>query len=94
MRQWPLTRLTDAVIHDWDMFSKPAEPTGVLERHGLQPAEMTGLGPRAKLPVVLRSHITAGRGRITYGELSRRLDVGQVGSTAVSYMGFATKTER
>jgi 2-polyprenyl-6-hydroxyphenyl methylase/3-demethylubiquinone-9 3-methyltransferase len=52
---------------------------------------MVGLGRRAKLPAVLRSLIAARRGRITYGELSRRLDFGQVRSTAVSYMGFATK---
>jgi 2-polyprenyl-6-hydroxyphenyl methylase/3-demethylubiquinone-9 3-methyltransferase len=40
---------------------------------------------------VLRSFVGASPGRITSGELSRRLNVGQVRSTAVSYMGFATK---
>jgi 2-polyprenyl-6-hydroxyphenyl methylase / 3-demethylubiquinone-9 3-methyltransferase len=94
MQQWPLTRLTDVAIHDWDMFITPAELAGTLERHGLVPGEMTGLGARARPLAVLRSFISARRGRITYGELSRRLDVGQVTSTAISYMGFATKTER
>ena len=42
----------------------------------------------------LRSSAPGRLGRITYGELSRRLDVGQVSSTAISYMGFATKTQR
>jgi len=92
MQQWPLTRITDAAIHDWDMFIKPAELAGTLERHGLVPGDMAGLGPRAKLPAVLRSFISARRGRISYGELSRRLDAGRVTSTALSYMGFATKT--
>src|SRR5215472_14791670 len=92
MQQWPLTRITDAAIHDWDMFIKPAELAGTLKRHGLVPGEMVGLGPRAKLPAVLRSFISAHQGRITYGELSRRLDAGRVTSTALSYMGFATKT--
>jgi 2-polyprenyl-6-hydroxyphenyl methylase/3-demethylubiquinone-9 3-methyltransferase len=91
MQQCPLTRITDAAIHDWDMFITPVELARVLERHGLEPAEMVGLGPRAKLPVVLRSFIGARRGRITYGELSRRLDVGRVTSKAVSYMGLAAK---
>ncbi len=94
MQQWPLTRITDAAIHDWDMFIKPAELAGVLNRHGLEAGEMVGLGPRAKLPAVLRSFISAHRGRITYGELSRRLDVGRVTSTAVSYMGFAARAVR
>jgi hypothetical protein len=67
---------------------------GVLERHGLAPGETTGLGARATPLAVLRSLASARLGRITYGELSRRLDVGQVSSTAVSYMGFVTKTQR
>ncbi len=90
-QQWPLTRLTDVAIHDWDMFITPAELAVILERHGLAPGETAGLGSRAKPLAALRSLARARRGRITYGELSRRLDVGQVSSTAISYMGFATK---
>jgi 2-polyprenyl-6-hydroxyphenyl methylase / 3-demethylubiquinone-9 3-methyltransferase len=94
MQQWPLTRITDAAIHDWDMFIKPADLAGVLTRHGLEVGEMVGLGPRAKLTVLLRGFIAARRKRITYGELSRRLDFGRVSSTAVSYIGFATRSDR
>lgn len=94
MQQWPLTRIFDAAIHDWDMFITPAELAGVLERHRLEAGEMVGLGPRAKLPAVLSGFLSAHRGRITYGEMSRRLDAGRVTSTAVSYMGFATKAVR
>jgi 2-polyprenyl-6-hydroxyphenyl methylase/3-demethylubiquinone-9 3-methyltransferase len=94
MQQWPLTRLTEVAVHDWDMFITPAELAGTLERHGLAPGEVAGLGARARPLAVLRSYARARRGRITYGELSRQLDVGQVSSTAVSYMGFATKTQR
>jgi len=91
MQDWPLTRVVGTAIHDWDMFIKPAELTRLLARHGLKTGEITGLGPRASLPVMLGGFIAARRGRITYGEFSRRLDVGQVTSTAVSYMGFAVK---
>jgi 2-polyprenyl-6-hydroxyphenyl methylase/3-demethylubiquinone-9 3-methyltransferase len=94
MQEWPLTRLTDVAIHDWDMFITPAELDGHLTRHGLAAAEMTGLGTHANPFGVLRSFASARRGRITYGELSRRLDVGRISSRAVSYMGFATKAER
>jgi 2-polyprenyl-6-hydroxyphenyl methylase / 3-demethylubiquinone-9 3-methyltransferase len=91
MQDWPLTRVVDADIHAWDMFIKPAELAGLLARHGLKLGEITGLGPRASLPVMLGGFIAARRGRITYGEFSRRLDIGRVTSTAVSYMGFAVK---
>ena len=91
VQEWRLTRLTDVAFHDWDMFITPAELAAILERHGLAPGETTGLGARATPFAVLRSLASARLGRITYGELSRRLDVGQVSSTAISYMGFATR---
>jgi 2-polyprenyl-6-hydroxyphenyl methylase/3-demethylubiquinone-9 3-methyltransferase len=94
VQQWPLTRLTDVAVHDWDMFITPAELAAVLERHRLAPGEVTGLGARARPLAVLLSVASARRGRITYGELGRRLDVGQVRSTAVSYMGSAVKVQR
>lgn len=91
MQEWALTRIFDAQIHDYAMFIKPAELAAVLERHGLLVGEMVGLGPRESIPRAVLDFIRARQGRITYGELSRRLDAGQVSSTAVSYMGFATK---
>jgi 2-polyprenyl-6-hydroxyphenyl methylase/3-demethylubiquinone-9 3-methyltransferase len=93
MQEWPPTRIFDASIHDWRMFIKPAELADGLARHGLHVREMVGLGPRANIPTVLLSFIRARNGRITFGELSRRLNVGQVNSTAISYMGFATKAD-
>jgi len=92
MQDWPLTRVVDAAIHDWDMFITPAELVGHLERHGLTIGEIAGLGPRASLPAIVVGLIAVRRGRIAYGEFSRRLDIGRVTSTAVSYMGFATKS--
>lgn len=94
IQRWPLTRLTDVALHDWDMFVTPAELAAMQERHGLTPSAVTGLGSRAHPLSVLRSYASARLGRITYGELSRRLDAGQVTSTAVSYMGYATRTSR
>jgi 2-polyprenyl-6-hydroxyphenyl methylase / 3-demethylubiquinone-9 3-methyltransferase len=93
-QQWRLTRLTDVAFHDWDMFITPGELAAILERHGLALGETTGLGARATPLAALRNLVSARLGRISYGELSRRLDVGQVSSTAISYMGFATKTQR
>jgi hypothetical protein len=76
MQEWSLTRLADVAIHDWRMFIKPTELVAILERYGLRVGPLAGLGPRAKLPTLVRSVVGANRGRITYGELSRRLNVG------------------
>jgi 2-polyprenyl-6-hydroxyphenyl methylase / 3-demethylubiquinone-9 3-methyltransferase len=90
-QDWPLTRVVDTALHDWQMFIKPAELDRTLHRHGLHLGQIVGLGPRAKVPTVLRSFISASKGRITYGECSRRVDFGRTKSTAASYMGYATK---
>ena len=92
MQEWRLTRFTDVTVHEWAMFIKPEELVVTLGRHRLQIGQIVGLGPRSSQPLVLLNFIRANRGRITYGELSRRLNVGQVKSTRISYMGFATKT--
>lgn len=91
MQEWRLTKLIDAAIHEWDMFIKPGELADALGRVGLQPVEFVGLGPRSNRGRVVLNFIRANRGRISYGELSRRLDAGQVKSLNISYMGFATK---
>lgn len=92
MQEWRLTRFIDTAVHDWDMFIKPEELADALGRAGLQMDEVVGLGPRSSKPRVLLNFVRANRGRISYGELSRRLDAGQVTNTSLPYMGFATKT--
>ncbi len=68
-------------------------PNRHLIRQCNKTGEIVGLGPRSRRPLVLLNFIRANRGRISHGELSRRLDVGQIKNTSLSYMGFATKTE-
>jgi 2-polyprenyl-6-hydroxyphenyl methylase / 3-demethylubiquinone-9 3-methyltransferase len=92
MQEWRLTRFVEATVHDWDMFIKPEELADSMQAHRLKMGDLVGLAPRASAPKVLLNFVRANRGRISYGELSRRLNVGQVKNTRVSYMGFATKS--
>ena len=55
--------------------------------------EVVGLAPRAGAFTILTALREARRGRISYGELSRRLDFGRVSSLSLSYMGFAIRRE-
>lgn len=91
MQEWRMTRMFDTPIHDWTMCVRPGELEPVMERHGLRLGEIVGLGPRSKNPLRLLDLVRAGGGRLSYGELSRRLDFGQVRTTAISYMGYAIK---
>jgi 2-polyprenyl-6-hydroxyphenyl methylase / 3-demethylubiquinone-9 3-methyltransferase len=92
MQEWRLTRIIDAPIHDWDMFIKPTELEDALGSSGLRVHDVVGLGPRANPATLLLDFTRAKRGRITYGEMSRRLKIGQTKNVRVSYMGFATKS--
>ena len=91
MQVWQFTRIIDTELHVWDKFVKPNELASLLIGNGLEPACLSGLAPRANPLVMLRGLVQARLGRITYGELSRRLDFGPVRSTALSYMGYAVK---
>jgi 2-polyprenyl-6-hydroxyphenyl methylase / 3-demethylubiquinone-9 3-methyltransferase len=73
-------------------FTGASHQVVTLGRHGLRIGEIAGLAPRSRRPLVLLNLIRANRGQISYGELSRRLDLGRVKSTSVACMGFATKT--
>jgi 2-polyprenyl-6-hydroxyphenyl methylase/3-demethylubiquinone-9 3-methyltransferase len=92
MQEWRLTRVIDTELHSWEMFIKPSELEATLRRHGMRLNEITGLGPRSGRARLLRNFVRARRGHITFGQLSRLMAVGQVKSTAISYMGYATKT--
>jgi 2-polyprenyl-6-hydroxyphenyl methylase / 3-demethylubiquinone-9 3-methyltransferase len=91
MQEWRATRIIDTTLHVWDMFITPAELTATMRRHGLEPGEITGLGPRTAKARLLLDFVRAKRGRISYGELSRRMDAGPVKDTSASYMGYATR---
>lgn len=91
MQEWRWTRITASPAHEWSMFIKPEELSRSLEEHGLQLIELVGLAPKANPLRIIGSFAQAKRGRITYGELSRRLKFGQVKNLSVSYMGYAFK---
>jgi 2-polyprenyl-6-hydroxyphenyl methylase/3-demethylubiquinone-9 3-methyltransferase len=90
MQEWRTTRIVDVPLHDWEMFIRPRELTRALSRAGLEVQEIVGLGPRTNPVSSLLAMRAARQGRISYGELSRRLDFGRLRNKSVSYMGYAT----
>ena len=91
MQEWRMTRIMDTAIHEWSMFIPPEQLEASLDRHRMDVVELAGLAPRAGVFAILAALRDARRGRISYGELSRRLDFGRVKSQALSYMGFAVR---
>jgi len=94
MQDWRTTRIFDTPLHVWEMFIKPKELGLTMARHGLRLHETVGLGPRTKNPArVLLGFVRASHGRMSFGELSRRLDAGQTRTKSMSYMGYATREQ-
>ncbi|MFE3290096.1 bifunctional 2-polyprenyl-6-hydroxyphenol methylase/3-demethylubiquinol 3-O-methyltransferase UbiG [Rhodococcus sp. NPDC059234] len=91
MQEWRLTRLFDTAVHDWSMCIRPDELVVALDRRGLRTGQVVGLGPRSKNPLRVLDMARAARGRLSWGEASRRLDFGRTRTTAISYMGYAVK---
>jgi 2-polyprenyl-6-hydroxyphenyl methylase/3-demethylubiquinone-9 3-methyltransferase len=90
-QQWRLTRVIDFALHDWTAFLCPDELADHLRRHGLTLQETVGLGPRAKPWTVAASILQLRRGRLSYRQLSDRLQFDRVRLQSLSYMGFARK---
>lgn len=91
MQEWRWSRLFDTPIHDWSMCIRPTELVEAMDRRGLRAGAVVGLGPRSRNPLRVLDMARAARGRLSWGEVSRRLDFGRTRTTAISYMGFAVK---
>ncbi|HVC79315.1 MAG TPA: bifunctional 2-polyprenyl-6-hydroxyphenol methylase/3-demethylubiquinol 3-O-methyltransferase UbiG [Chloroflexota bacterium] len=89
IQEWPATRFVPANLHDWQLFIKPAELRSVLERHGLNNIETTGLRPAAGPLALLLAARDFRSGKLNFGQLGRRLAFRRTRLLACSYMGYA-----
>ena len=95
-QQWSYTSFVPPNLHDWNRFVTPRELHVAMARHGLESREMTGVvisGNPLTLLGLLSAIRARKRGRISYGELGRRIAAAsRLGdSLATSYAGYALK---
>jgi 2-polyprenyl-6-hydroxyphenyl methylase/3-demethylubiquinone-9 3-methyltransferase len=87
----PLTRLMPADTHVWEMFITPDEITSVVQEHGMAVQDRKGGkiagNPLATLWAVLQQK----RGKITFAELGRRLELKLDDDLSLNYLGYARK---
>jgi 2-polyprenyl-6-hydroxyphenyl methylase/3-demethylubiquinone-9 3-methyltransferase len=93
LQEWRLTAMMPPQLHDWRMFIRPSELRRILEQHGLVPAGLTGLKPRAGPLRVVRALRRLKRGLLSYAQAVREMDVGESPDTSISYIGYARKRE-
>jgi 2-polyprenyl-6-hydroxyphenyl methylase/3-demethylubiquinone-9 3-methyltransferase len=92
-QEWRFTRFFSANFHVWSMFIRPVEMRRMLEAHGLEHREFSGLGMTGNPITLLRVIRKLKRGRATYGDvgaaLARSIRPGR--NLQVSYLGYAVK---
>jgi 2-polyprenyl-6-hydroxyphenyl methylase/3-demethylubiquinone-9 3-methyltransferase len=92
LQESPLTKLMPPDTHIWEMFIKPDEITAGLCAHGLSIVDMKG-GKIAKNPLATLWDVRQQKqGRITFGELGRRLELKPDKDLSLNYLGYARKT--
>lgn len=89
LQEW--AALVPREVHDWKMFIKPDELRQTLTHSGLEPQAVVGLKPLIAPWQLGRLVWAHRRGRMSFAELGRRLEIGESGDVSVSYMGHAWK---
>src|SRR5262249_14342123 len=90
-QEWRLTAFMPPNLHDHAVFIKPAELGALLRSFGLEPGPIVGIGPGVAPRRGTRLRPARRRGRLTYGELGRALQMREQSDTSAFYAGAATK---
>lgn len=91
LQEFPLTRLMPADTHVWKMFITPREMRAAVQEQGMTVENMKG-AKIAKNPVsALWDILRKKRGRISFGELGRRLQLKLDEDLSLNYLGYARK---
>jgi 2-polyprenyl-6-hydroxyphenyl methylase/3-demethylubiquinone-9 3-methyltransferase len=90
-QNWRITRVVNFSGHDWRAFVPPSELTRRAAEQAMTVEEVVGLGPRAPIRTALAAYVRLRRGKLTYRQVSERLDMGRTRSSAFFYMGYAIR---
>ncbi|MBN2115593.1 MAG: 3-demethylubiquinone-9 3-O-methyltransferase [Anaerolineales bacterium] len=92
LQESSFTRLMPDNTHIWEMFITPDEITTALRAQGMTVEDMQG-GKIAKNPLATLWDVRQQKqGRITFGELGRRLELKLDKDLSLNYLGYARKT--
>jgi 2-polyprenyl-6-hydroxyphenyl methylase/3-demethylubiquinone-9 3-methyltransferase len=90
-QEWSWTSFMPPDLHDWRQFIKPGELTALLAGAGLANQGLAGLRPAVNPLQTLRILRARKRGRISYLEAIRRLDLQESRDLSISFIGWARK---
>lgn len=91
-QDWSWTSFLPRTLHDWNMFIRPEELRRLMNRYGLEYHDVVGIQPGVNRLAILRALRDRKRGRITYAEMGRRLQMTAGRNVGTMYMGYALKS--
>jgi len=91
MQEWSWSRIMPPGLHDWDLFIKPEELAASLRQAGLDPRELVGMVPGIHPLGLIKAVWDWKTGKISFGELGRRVRFKESEDTSISFLGYALK---
>jgi 2-polyprenyl-6-hydroxyphenyl methylase/3-demethylubiquinone-9 3-methyltransferase len=91
LQESSFTKLMPPDTHIWEMFIKPDEITSALKKRGMKIEDIQG-SKIAKNPLATLWNVRLKKqGKITFGELGRRLELKLDRDLSLNYLGYARK---
>jgi 2-polyprenyl-6-hydroxyphenyl methylase/3-demethylubiquinone-9 3-methyltransferase len=90
-QEWQWSSFMAPDTHDWEMFITPRELHTNMAWHGLANKDIVGLTTRRNVLRLIWALRQRKRGKISYGEMGRRLQVVRSRNTNAMYIGYAVK---
>lgn len=90
-QEWGATAFMEPNLHDHAMFIRPQEMAAHLRAAGLAPSDVVGLAPGVAPPRAISLCRARVKGRLTYGQFGRALQISESRDTSSLYAGTAAK---
>ena len=91
IQEWEITSFMPANLHNWHQFIKPHELIACMQKYHLHNQDMKGMSPHTHPVHTLNMFLKQKRGKITLGEVGKRMKFQASRDLSASYMGYATK---
>jgi 2-polyprenyl-6-hydroxyphenyl methylase/3-demethylubiquinone-9 3-methyltransferase len=90
-QEWRATAFMEPNLHDHAMFIRPTELHALLRASSLSPRPIAGIAPGVAPPRTIALLRARARGRLTYGQFGRALQMRETHDTSALYAGTAAK---
>lgn len=92
-QEWRATAFMEPNLHDHAMFIRPHQMAAHLRSAGLTPRDIVGIAPGVAPPRAIALMGARVKGRLTYGQFGRALQIAESRDTSGLYASTATKPD-